>query len=141
MAVTATSIDNLLAISEVHAMAMQVVCMWDDLEEKLEDNAALLAAMDVRLRNARKATKVIRAVLNKSHDAREDMKRRFEQQRQLEIQERQADDQLLLQIKEDTPGASVQTTQGKKAIRPQVFLILPWIDVSQKPESKSASEV
>ena len=84
-------------------MAMQVVCMWDDLEEKLEAKDELLAAMDVKKRDIEKATRLIRLVLDKSHDARQDIYNALRQQQQL--QENHAAEQLLRVI-EDTPGAS-----------------------------------
>ncbi len=104
MAATGVStLENLVAISEVHSMAMQVVCMWDDLEEKLEAKDELLAAMDVKKRDIEKATRLIRLVLDKSHDARQDIYNALRQQQQL--QENHAAEQLLRVI-EDTPGAS-----------------------------------
>ena len=105
MAATGVStLENLVAISEVHSMAMQVVCMWDDLEEKLEAKDELLAAMDVKKRDIEKATRLIRLVLDKSHDARQDIYNALRQQQQ-QLQENHAAEQLLRVI-EDTPGAS-----------------------------------
>ena len=83
-------------------MAMQVVCMWDDLEEKLEAKGELLAAMDVKKKDVEKATRLIRLVLDKSHDARQDI---YNALRQQQLQENHAAEQLLRVI-EDTPGAS-----------------------------------
>ena len=47
--------------------------MWDDLEEKLEAKNELLAAMDVKKKDLEKAARVIRKVLDYSHDVRQDI--------------------------------------------------------------------
>ncbi len=86
---------------------LQVVCMWDDFEEKLEAKNELLAAMDVKKKDLEKAASVIRKVLDYSHDVRQDIYnalRRQQQQQQLQENHDVADQ--LLWVIEDTPGAS-----------------------------------
>ena len=86
-------------------MAMQVVCMWDDLEEKLEAKNELLAAMDVKKKDLEKAARVIRKVLDNSHDVRQDIHNALRRQQQQLQENHDVADQLLWVI-EDTPGAS-----------------------------------
>ena len=81
--------------------------MWDDFEEKLEAKNELLAAMDVKQKDLEKAARVIRKVLDYSHDVRQDiynaLRRQQQQQQQQQQENHDVADQLLWVI-EDTPG-------------------------------------
>ena len=97
-------------------MAMQVVCMRDDLEEKLEAKNELLAAMDVKKKDIEKATRVIRAALDKSHDARQDLYNVLRQPQQ-QLQESHAADHFLRAMK--THLVPPATPEEKAAAVPQ----------------------